>query len=96
MASAHLVAVALREAAGDDDPGPGLAPVGQREDRVDRLLAGLLDEGARVDDDDIGVGGRVGRNQPVGQQDPVSLSESTWFFGQPNVSTQKCRVTAPG
>jgi len=44
----------LGETPGDDDPSAGLTSVGQRQDRVDRLLPGLLDEGARVDHDDVG------------------------------------------
>src|SRR5436190_14754938 len=30
---------------------------------------------------------------PSARSVPVSLSESTWFFGQPRVSTQKRRAT---
>ena len=64
----QLVAVALGHAAGDDQPGAGLALVVEREDRVDRLLARLLDERARVDDDEVGRRRVVGRRHPVGQQ----------------------------
>jgi hypothetical protein len=34
--------------------------------------------------------------KPSASNEPVSLAESTWFFGQPNVSTQKRRATATG
>jgi len=58
---ADLVAVALDEAAGDDD-ALGLAAVlllvlDHLEDGVDGLLLGGVDEGAGVDDDDFGVFG---------------------------------------
>ena len=54
---AQLVAVALGHAAGDDEAGAGAAALGQHQDGVDRLLAGGLDEGARVDDDEVGAVG---------------------------------------
>jgi hypothetical protein len=64
------------------------------QDRVDRLLAGLVDERARVDHDQVGarVGLHAASSVPVGvhavgEEVPISLSESTWFFGQPSVST---------
>ena len=63
---ADLAAVALGETAGDDETGAVLAAVGQRQDRVDRLLARRLDEGARVDDDDVGIGRRG--HEPIGQE----------------------------
>ena len=57
---AQLVAVALRHAAGHDEAGAAAPALGQAQDRVDRLLARRLDEGARVDDDEVGGVG-VGR-----------------------------------
>ena len=47
--------MALGQAPGDDDLGARLAIVREREDRLDGLLPGLLDERARVDDDEIGL-----------------------------------------
>ena len=38
--------------------------------------------------DEVGVGRVVGRGEAVGPSIPTSLSESTWFLGQPRVSTQ--------
>ena len=58
---AQLVAVALGHATGDDEAGAGAAAVGQSQDGVDRLLAGGLDEGARVDHDEVGA--RRGRRR---------------------------------
>ena len=51
---AQLVAVALGHAARHDQAGSRSAPVGQGQDGVDRLLAGGIDERARVDHDEIG------------------------------------------
>ncbi len=51
---AQLLAVPLGHAAGDDQAGAGAAPVSQVQDGVDRLLAGRLNEGARVDHDEVG------------------------------------------
>ena len=51
----QLVAVALRHAARDDQAGAVAAFVGERQHGVDRLPAGLVDEGAGVDDDQVGV-----------------------------------------
>ena len=64
----ELLAVALGHAPRDDHAGAGLAAVGERERDVDRLLACGLDEGARVHDDEVGLGGRCGRGQAVGEQ----------------------------
>ena len=52
----ELVAVALGHAAGHDEAGAGPAPVGEVQDGLDRLLAGGLNEGARVHDDEVGAG----------------------------------------
>ncbi len=64
-----LVAVALDEAAGDDD-ALGLSAVlllvlDHLEDGVDGLLLGGVDETAGVDDDDLGVFGAGGELGPV-------------------------------
>ena len=64
-----LVAVALDEAAGDDD-ALGLSAVlllvlDHLEDGVDGLLLGGVDEAAGVDDDDLGVFGAGGELGPV-------------------------------
>ena len=68
-----LVAVAFGHAAGDDQLGALTTLVAQAQDRVDRLLAGLVDEGARVDDDDVGLVGRIDRRQAVGSETTLEL-----------------------
>ena len=84
----ELVAVALGHAAGDDELGAGPLRVGERERDVDRLLAGRLDERARVHDDEIGLPpGPTTATRPSASRDATTLSESTAFFGQPSVST---------
>jgi hypothetical protein len=64
----QLVAVALGQAAGDDQPGALLPGVGQREDGLDRLLPGGVDEGARVDDHEVGDSGVIGRHHALGEE----------------------------
>jgi len=64
----QLGAIALGHAAGDHEPGAVATALGEGEHRVDRLLAGRLDERTRVDDDEIGGPGVVGGDHPVGQQ----------------------------
>src|SRR5256885_3857320 len=61
-----LAAVALREAAGDDEASaaPPLLQSRQLQDRRDRLLTGAVDEGARVDDEALGILGPVGEREP--------------------------------
>ena len=58
---ADLVAVALDEAAGDDEllgaASVGLLVLHHLEDGVDGLLLGGVDEAAGVDDEDLGVFG---------------------------------------
>ena len=66
----NLVAVTFGHAAGDDQLGALATLVAQAEDRVDRLLAGLVDEGTRVDDDDVGLVGRIDRSCRQRQSDP--------------------------
>ena len=51
----ELFAVALGHAAGDDQASSRPPDVGQGQDGVDRLLAGRFDEGASVDDDQVGL-----------------------------------------
>ena len=88
-AAASSVTVALGQASRHHQPGAGAAGGGELEDGVDRLLAGGLDEGAGVDHHQVGV---LGRRRPArsrrARRVPASLSESTWFFGQPRVSNQ--------
>jgi hypothetical protein len=59
---AQLVAVALDEAAGDDQPTATAVRLHPRrfEDGLDRLLLRRVDKPARVDDDGVGLG-RVAR-----------------------------------
>ena len=54
----QLVGVALREAAHDEEPfdAPGLLGRRRAQDHVDRLLLGVADEAAGVDDHRLGVG----------------------------------------
>ena len=61
-ALADLVAVALDEAAGDDEFScrAGGLVAGHFEDGVDRLLLGRVDKAARVDDEDLGLFGMGG------------------------------------
>ena len=77
----------LGHAPRDDEATAVAPPLVEGEHRVDRLLASRLDERARVDDDEIGRLASTAEAQPVGEQVPTSLSESTWFLGQPSVST---------
>ncbi len=69
----QLVAVALGHAAGHHQPGAVPAGVGQGQDGVHRLLAGRLDEGARVDHHQVGLLGGAGRLVAVGHQRPDQL-----------------------
>src|SRR5207245_9767453 len=64
-------AVTLRAAAGADEASAAspLPPSRQPELRRDRLLAGADDEGARVDDEALGILGPVGEREPrVGER----------------------------
>src|SRR3989449_8872150 len=65
--SHDLAAVALSEAARDDEraAAPRLLEPRQLEDRVHRLLARTVDEGARVDDEALGLLG-LGREGEAG------------------------------
>ena len=68
----QLFRVALRQTAGDHQPlaAPRLLVLGHLENGVDRLLLGLADEAAGVDDDDLGGLGR--RDQLVSRIGRVS------------------------
>ena len=83
----ELVAVALGHAAGDHQPGAGPLRLGETERDVDRLLARRVDEGAGVDDHEVGVAGASAGTSPSASSVATTLSESTAFFGQPSVST---------
>ena len=59
----QFVAKTLRETAGDDEalaPVLGFAEFAGFEDGIDAFFLGGVDEGAGIDDDDIGAGGVVG------------------------------------
>ena len=88
----ELVAVALGHAPGDDEAAAGPAPPVEGEDRVDRLLPGGLDEGARVDDDEVGRLGVVGRTHPVGDQRADELVGVDLVLG----TAKRLDVEAPG
>ena len=64
----QLVAVALGHAAGDHQAGAVATLVVEREDRVDRLATGLVDERAGVHHDEVGERGVVGRFHAVREQ----------------------------
>src|SRR5690606_27156140 len=64
---------ALRHAAGDDELGLRAPAVRQVEDGVDRLLPSRVDERAGVHHDEVGVLGRAGGDEPVGEHRPGEL-----------------------
>jgi hypothetical protein len=68
-------------------PGTVLALVVEREDRVDRLLRASSMNAHVLTTTRSAADGIVGRDHAVGEEVPISLSESTWFLGQPSVST---------
>ena len=70
---AELVTVALRQASRHDQARPVVTGGGEVEDGVDRLLPGGLDEGAGVDDHEIGIVGRGGGLVAVAPQRPGQL-----------------------
>ena len=80
-----LVAVALHQAAGNDELfGAALSFVaGHFENGVDRLLLGGVDEGAGVDDENLGIFRAAVRRAPARSSRPIITSESTRFLGQP-------------
>ena len=61
----------------------GLLVLRHLEDGVDRFLLGLVDEGAGVDDEDVGVGGIAGELMSACWASPSMTSESTRFLGHP-------------
>jgi len=76
---AHFGNLGEQLAAGDDQrasPAP-LFQVGQLEDRVDRLLTRLVDEGARVDDEAVGRLGLLRDLLAYPGSMPSTSSEST-------------------
>ena len=96
---ASLLAVPLRHAPdGDDGPGArsglGVLEVGRLEQGVDRVLLGLLDEPARVDEGDIGVG-RVVDEVPALCGEPAGeLLQSTSLRVHPSVTRATRRPAA--
>ena len=70
---AQFLGVPLDEAPGDDDAAHRARALERRrlEDRLDRLLARVLDERARVDHDHVGLGG-IGDE---GASGPVEVAE---------------------
>ena len=85
----ELLAVALGQAADRDDllGAPSvMLEVGRLEERVDGVLLGLLDEAARVDDRDIGLGRVVDQPPPSARSRPASSSESTSLRVHPRVT----------
>ena len=88
----ELVAVALGHASGDDQAAAVAPPLVEGEHRVDRLLAGRLDERARVDDDEVGRLGVGRRTQPVGDQRADELVGVDLVLG----TTKRLDVEAPG
>ena len=70
---AQLVAVALRHASGDHEAGAGPAPVGQRQDGLDRFLAGGVDEGTGVDHNEIGRVRALGAVIPLSSEIALQL-----------------------
>ena len=69
----QFVAVTLGQAAGDHQPGRRALGGGQLQDGVDRLPAGLLDEGAGVDHHHVGRARPVGPLQTAGGQRSLQL-----------------------
>ena len=59
-------ASALKHAAGDDQPAARtvLLVLGHFQNGVDRFLLGLVDEGAGIDDEHVGVAGVAGQLMP--------------------------------
>jgi hypothetical protein len=61
----QIAAILLDHAAGDDEPlDAAPLPLGNLENRVDRFLLRRVNESARVDDDDVGLG-KIIRNDDV-------------------------------
>ena len=86
----ELLALLLRDAAGDGDDEVGPRALQRRElaDLAPELLLGLLAHAARVEDDQVGVLGPLDRRASGRAQAPPSMrSESCTFIWQPNVWT---------
>ena len=78
----QLVAVPLGHAAGDDEPRAVAALSVEGEDRVDRLLARASSMNAHVlTTTRSAAPGSSVASIPSASNVPISLSESTWFFG---------------
>ena len=78
-----LAAVALRHAAGHDQPCPRPPKIGQFEHGVDGLLPGRLDEGAGVDHDQIGLGRIRGATVALTRQTSLQLVRVNLVLGAP-------------
>ena len=77
-------------AAGQDDPQPRVRVLEARELALaaDDLLLGALADGARVDDDEVGVvHRRAPPRSPTASSRPAISSESLRFIWQPSVQT---------
>ena len=98
---AQLVAIALGQAAGDDQSlaGAGLLVLGHLEDRVDRLLLGFVDERAGVDDEHVGVGGIAGELMPLFLGEPehhLGVDEVLGAAERDHSNFHACNVFSPG
>ena len=63
----------LGETTGDDEFSSFLFHIGERQDRVDRLLPGFFDERTGVDHDHVGRSCVGRRLQPIGEQRALEL-----------------------
>ena len=84
---ADLVAEALHQASGDDQPlrAAELLVLGHLQDRVHRFLLRGLDEAAGVDDEHVGVAGARRQLVAVRARMPIMTSLSTRFLGHPRL-----------
>ena len=88
----QLVAVALGQAAGDHDLGPGARPwLRARTVSIDSWRASSMNAQVLTTTRSAWSAPSAAV-RPSASSVPASLSESTWFFGQPSVSTQKVRA----
>ena len=79
----QFVAVALRETAGHHQRSAGRFGLREGQDRVDRLLSGILHEGAGVYDHHVGLGRLARRRQAVGNQQSNKLVGVNLVLGAP-------------
>ncbi len=91
---------ALGEAARDDEPRPELARAGELEDRLDRLLAGSIYEGAGVHDNKVRLAGVLrslvaARDQTADQLLRVDLILRTAERGDPEALVHLRSVPMP-